>query len=68
MKIRIIIDHEGWSNRIRRRGIREVAREAGVDYGYLSKLVNNKIIVTEKMIERLRVATNNIRPKQNDNL
>jgi len=63
MRIRIIIENEEWSNRIRRRGIRETAREASLDYGYLSKMVNNQVIATEKMMERLRVATNNLKPK-----
>lgn len=63
MLINNIINHQEWSNRIRRRGVRRVAREAGLDAGYLSKIVNNKIVVSDKMIERLRVATNNLRPK-----
>lgn len=59
----IVINHEEWSNRIRRRGIRKVAREAGLDAGYVSRIVNNKVVVGDKTLEKLRVATNNLRPK-----
>ncbi len=62
MKIRTFIDHPEWSNRIRRRGIRRVAREAGIDPAYLSRIVNDKRVVTERMLERLAIATNNLEP------
>lgn len=56
------IQHKEWSDRIRRRGIRRVAKEAGVDYAWLSRAVNEKVIVTEKQMDKLRMATNNLRP------
>ena len=62
MLINNIINHQEWSNRIRRRGLRRVAREAGLDAGYLSRIVNNKLVVGDKTIEKLRVATNNLCP------
>ena len=64
MKIQTIIIHDEWSNRIIRRGIRRVAKEARMDYGYLSKIVNNKVIATPKILERLRIATNKLKPNK----
>ncbi len=61
MKIANVIYHKEWSNRIRRRGIRKVAREAGVDYGWLSRAVNDRVIVSEKALKKLVIATNNLK-------
>lgn len=62
MKIVQIVEHKGWSDRIRRRGIRRVAREANIDFGYLSKIVNDEKVCTTEMLERLIVATNKLLP------
>jgi len=60
MLIKTIIHHKEWSDRIRRRGIGATARKAMVDKGYLSRLVNEKAVVSEKMLERLVAATNEL--------
>ena len=61
MLIRQTFEHKEWSGRIKRRGVRRVAREMKVNPSLISRIVNNKYIVTEKMLERLRIATNNLR-------
>ncbi len=63
MLIQRVYEHKGWSDRIRRRGIRRVAKEAGIDYGHLSRIVNNQQVVTEKMRQRLLDATNRLSPQ-----
>ena len=68
MKIQTVIDHKEWSNRIIRRGIRRVAKEAKVDYALLSRAVNDRVTVTERQLEKLRIATNKLRPLQEKNL
>jgi len=62
MLIENTINHQGWSGRIRRRGIRRVAREAGLDLGYVSRAVNNRVVVTKKQLEKLTIATNKLAP------
>lgn len=61
MRIQSFIQHDGWSDRIRRRGIRRVAREAKIDAANLSRIVNDKTIVRPKTLEKLRIATNNLK-------
>lgn len=60
MIIQTIFEHKEWSERIRRRGIRRVAREAKVDFAWLSRAVNNKVEVTRKQLNKLTEATNNL--------
>lgn len=62
MLIASIIKHNDWSGRIRRRGIRRVARQAGIDVSYLSRIVNNKVVCSEKMLKKLLKATNELLP------
>lgn len=62
MLIKTVKEHKGWSGRIRRRGVRRTAREVGCDVATMSRIVNNKYPVGEEMLERLRIATNNLTP------
>lgn len=62
MLIASIIKHNDFSGRIRRRGIRRVARQAGIDVSYLSKIVNEKVVCSQKMAKRLMKATNELLP------
>lgn len=54
-------EHKYWSNRVRWRGIRRVAKEAKVDYAWLSRAVNNKVVVTQKQLRKLVNATNKLK-------
>lgn len=60
MLIKKIVKHDGYSGLVKRRGIRRVAKKAGISPGNLSKYVNNKKVCNEKTLEKIRVACNEV--------
>jgi len=64
MRIQRIVSNAVWSDKVRKYGLRKVAREAKMDFGYLSRVVNNKTVIRQKSLKRLKIAIGRLKLKQ----
>ena len=64
MKIRTVIENEEYARQIRLCGLRNVARESKIDVSYVSRAVNNKIIVSKEALKRMMVAVHKLGPSK----
>ena len=64
MKIRTIIEDEEYTRQIRLCGLRNVARETKIDVAYVSRAVNNKIIVSKETLKRMMDAVHKLGPSK----
>jgi len=64
MLIKIIDNREHLSDHVRRRGIRPVARVGGFDVGFLSRIINNKVVISEEICSRIIQACNKVKPNK----
>lgn len=60
MKIRKVVEETRFSERVKRRGIRAVAREMGMDPALMCRIVNNETTVSQEKARDIVRACNNV--------
>jgi len=65
MRIQTIVNDDELSSRIRNLGLRRVAREMKIDVAYLSRVVNNKIVIKKANLEKLKIVINKMKSLKN---